>query len=68
MKISDDSDSIELSKSNVIDLNQIFKLSLLTNNQIKYLENNILNKRIKSVLNEELNQKLCLYISNEFDA
>ena len=68
MKINDKSDSDDYKEIKVIDLEEIFKISMLTNNQVKQLENNILNKRIKSVLNEELNQKLCLYISKEFDA
>ena len=40
----------------------------LTSDQIRILELDYLKTQLKDVLNEELIQKLCLYISKDFDA
>ena len=51
-----------------VNLDEIIQLNQLTNNQIKNLETKYLGTELKEVLNEELNQKMCLYISKELDS
>ena len=51
-----------------VNIDEIIQLNLLTNNQIKNLETKYLGTELKEVLNEELNQKMCLYISKELDS
>ena len=56
-------------QNNDVNLDEIIQLNLLTtNNQIKNLETKYLGIELKEVLNEELNQKMCLYISKELDS
>jgi hypothetical protein len=60
--------TIIINQSKEINLDEIVQLNQLTSNQIKNLESKYLSTELKEILNEELNQKMCLYISKDLDA